>query len=175
MRTRVKSARAEHGQATVETLLLVTILVAFITAIYQVFLVNHAIFRMLAIAHVRLFRDAFETNCYAPTRNCTYGSDPHARVIWRDLPEVYIPVLPVFERAGVPGDLRVTSNSPMHADTFKRTKAGSGAYLPPWEALAFAASAFPCGCELDEALWESHLETLLTEMNDAGAAPPGAP
>ncbi len=146
----------ERGQAVTETLLLLSILVTFVAAVYQVFLVNDQVFKALAAAEVLLFQEAFATDCYTNSPDCHYASDGGARVEWSqaEMPEVIIPVLGMFQRAGLPAELPITAAS----GRAKLTIAGSGTYLPPFTALSMATVAAACGCDIDEGKWTAVLD-----------------
>jgi hypothetical protein len=60
---RARAQRGEGGQATTETILLVWIMVVFFASMYQIFLVNHTIYRSLAATQQQLFEAAFPHNC----------------------------------------------------------------------------------------------------------------
>ena len=130
--------RGERGQAMTETLLLLWMLMLFIATAYQVFIVHETIFRSLATVHQLLFRETFANNCANKgTARCRYTSDIRNRVIWRseDVPEIEIPIVGMFERYGLASPMRLTSNSPLHADTYKRTKLAAGTYYPIWRCV----------------------------------------
>jgi hypothetical protein len=158
----------EAGQATTETLLLTGILLIFVAALYQLFVVNETIFRSLAAVHQNLFAGAFEANCADAREECTYdGGDLRSKVIWKppDIPEVEIPVVSTFAQVGL-GPLRLTSNSPLHQDDFKRTKLGAGTYQKPFVTLLWAFQYAPCGCTPDPGLFETELDELLGTLLD---------
>ena len=130
---RVTVKQSERGQAMIETLLLSWILILFFAATFQIFLVNESIYRSLVAVHQLLFEQAFENNCSDhDDEKCRYTSHNRNRVIWRsqDVPEIEIPVVGMFESYGLSSPLRLTSNSPLHEDTFKRTKLAAGTYYP---------------------------------------------
>jgi len=118
----------ERGQAMVETLLLSWLLIFFIAAAYQIFMVNETIFRSLAAVHQVLFTQAFENNCADKgTQECRYTSGDRNRVTWSpaDVPEVRIPVVGLFQDYGLPSPLELKSLA-----GFKQTKVGAGTYYP---------------------------------------------
>ena len=101
---RVRSAR---GQATIETLVLTSILVLFVAAAYQLHTVNQSLYKALTASHQLLFQRAFARNCADHTSACEYSQDPGSegldgpdpRVIWDGmygLPERGIPVTGTF-------------------------------------------------------------------------------
>lgn len=131
-----------------ETILLVFVLITFVAATFQIFLVNRTVFRSLTAVHETVFANAFDRNC-AEARGddgCEYSQDPVAEgyggvptsVVWTpdQFPEVRIPILNVFRTNGLEGgDLRLSSN---RLDTTpddrcgnlpcKRTRVGAGTY-----------------------------------------------
>jgi hypothetical protein len=162
--------RTERGQAMTETLLLTWILLIFIAAIYQLFLVNHAVFASLAHVHTRIFEKAFARNC--PDKpECEYGTDlggSAARVVWtpEEIPEINIPIVGMFRKA-LPDGVRLESQrygvgGYDHAcpdRPCKRTKLGSGTYKGPIQALI----ELP-GIVLDDDFLSSYLDGLDTYL-----------
>lgn len=139
--------RDQRGQAMTETILLIWILLVFIAAIYQLFLVNHTVYSSLAVVHTRLFEQAFDRNCAEPSDDCKYTTDDRgrgARVVWspQAVPEVVVPVVGMFDRA-MPDGLRLESvrygrggfDHACPGRPCKRTKVGSGTYKNPLAAL----------------------------------------
>ncbi|HYB44184.1 MAG TPA: hypothetical protein VEL75_20580 [Candidatus Methylomirabilis sp.] len=57
------AGRFQRGQATTETILVTWIMVAFFATMYQLFLVNHTIYRSLAAVHQQVFEQGFPHNC----------------------------------------------------------------------------------------------------------------
>jgi hypothetical protein len=55
--------RSERGQAATETILISWIMVMFFAVMYQLFLVNHTIYRSVAAVHQQLFEQGFRHNC----------------------------------------------------------------------------------------------------------------
>lgn len=144
MLPRVRNAR---GQAMTETILLTWILLAFIAAIYQLFLVNQSVYASLTAVHTRLFEQAFERNCPDDNPRCTYTTDnagAGARVIWSSdqIPETRIAVVGMFKNA-LPAELRLESlrygrggfDHACPGLPCKRTKLGSGTYKGPISGL----------------------------------------
>ena len=142
---------SERGQATTETILLTWILLLFIAGTYQVFLMNETIFRSMTAVHSDLFKQAFSRNCYEGQAKCKYTTDTGARVIWNinDIPEARIPIVGLFRRLALlnPNEQNMIlySNYPNRAREplcynrpCKRTKLGSGAYLGPFDTLAWS-------------------------------------
>ncbi len=132
-----------------ETILLVFVLITFVAATFQIFLVNRTVFRSLTAVHEAVFADAFDRNCAEDRGDdgCEYSQDPVAdgyggvptSVEWTPerFPEVQIPVLSVFRTDGLEGgDLRLSSNRPDTARPddhcgnlpCKRTRVGAGTY-----------------------------------------------
>lgn len=147
----------QSGQAAIETLVMMWILIVFIAAAYQVHLVNQTIYRSLAHVHQLIFEKAFERNCSSEGSECEYSQDPEsegldgiaARVIWSppELPEVNIPMVGMFAREAAiafGGPPVVFSNRPedVAADCTgrkcKRTRLGAGTYKSWFRGLAFA-------------------------------------
>lgn len=138
--------RDQRGQAMTETILLTWILLVFIAAIYQLFLVNHTVYSSLAVVHTRLFEQAFTRNCAAPSADCKYTTDDRgrgARVVWtpQAVPEVVVPVVGMFAST-IPDGLRLESTRYIRGSDHlcpgrpcKRTKVGSGTYKNPLAGL----------------------------------------
>jgi hypothetical protein len=144
----------QTGQAAIETILLSFVLITFVAAMFQIYLVNRTVFRSISTAHQQVFARAFARNrCTNASSDCKYSTDPGPdgatgiapRVIWSPtgLPEVRIPVVRIFGRYGLnQNELRLWSDK----RTFdaicpglpcKRTKVGAGTYMGPFDALAF--------------------------------------
>lgn len=130
-----------------ETVLLTWVLLVFIAAIYQLFLVNQTVYSSLSVVHTALFEQAFARNCADASDNCKYTTDDQgrgARVVWtpQQVPEVAVPVVGMFE-AAMPPDLRLESlrygrggfDHACPGRPCKRTKLGSGTYKNPIAAL----------------------------------------
>jgi hypothetical protein len=126
--------RGERGQATTETILLTWLLLMFMAAMYQLFLVNETLFRSMTTAHSLMMRGAYQANCYQDEERCEWdGGDLRSKVIWRpqDIPEVRVPVVRIFQqRYGLTGQVRLRSNVVWYPDTYKRSKLTSGNYFP---------------------------------------------
>ncbi len=141
--------RSERGQAVTETLMVSWILIVFIAAAHQVFLVNETIFRSITAVHQDIFKTAYRHNCANAREECTYdGGDLKAKSIWTPdaIPEIQITRVGMFRRYGMSGNLRLTSNSPLNIGSMmcpdcKRTKLGAGTYQSPFTTVARAASA----------------------------------
>jgi hypothetical protein len=121
-----------------ETILLTWLLLAFMAALYQLFLVNETIYRSLVSVHQRMLAGAYQANCFEKRADCTFdGAVRRAQVVWRrpDVPEADIPVVGIFQRFGLPRTVRLRSNSPYNPDDFKRTRVTSGTYYPVWDFL----------------------------------------
>jgi hypothetical protein len=155
----------ERGQAAIETILLSFVLITFVAAMFQVYLVNQTVYRSLTAAHAALFSHAFERNkCDEESSECQYSSDPNAenlggvapRVIWgpAELPEVAIPVVGMFRRYGLGGDLRLWSSKRASDDDCpgrpcKRTKVGAGTYMGPIDGIIFLGRIDPGYISID--------------------------
>jgi hypothetical protein len=143
----MRRLKSERGQAMTETLLLTWILLVFIAAIYQLFLVNQAVYGSLTAVHTRLFEKAFARNCADAEERCKYTTDDAgagARVIWTpaEIPEINVAVVGMFREA-LPVDLRLESlrygaggfDHACPGRPCKRTKLGSGTYKNPMSGL----------------------------------------
>ncbi|MFN8060493.1 MAG: hypothetical protein U0Q12_15165 [Vicinamibacterales bacterium] len=129
-----------------ETLMISWIIIVFVAAAHQVFLVNETIFRSMTAAHQALMRGAFEHNCYQNREDCTYDSgDERSKVILDPAvyPEIHIRTVGMFRRFGLRTGLRLTSNSFMSFASLsckdcKRVRLGAGTYQSPFTTLAWA-------------------------------------
>jgi hypothetical protein len=175
----------ERGQAMTETLLLTWILLIFIAAIYQLFLVNQSVFASLTAVHTRLFEQAFARNCSDDDPRCEYTTDNQgagARVIWTPttIPEINIPIVGLFKDS-LPQGLRLESRRYGiggfdHAcpdRPCKRTKLGSGTYKGPLQGLwelpgIVAGDGFLSGYldDLDGFLLQSVLNGVIDHLFD---------
>jgi hypothetical protein len=108
------AGRSQRGQATTETILLSWIMVVFFASMYQIFLVNHTIYRSLAAVHQQLFEQGFQHNCLDDNDFCRYKANPHthAYVVWRtqDIPEIQVQVVGLLGRFGLEDPLLLESN-----------------------------------------------------------------
>jgi hypothetical protein len=141
---------SDRGQAFIEAMLLIWLMIAFFAAVYQIFQVNQTIYRSMTAVQQKIFGLAFARNQKDSeyTTDTTSGGKLGARVIWRsaEIPEVAIQTVGMFSHgyalAGVdPSSLRLSSNARTNDDDCpglpcKRTKMGSGNYKEPWGALA---------------------------------------
>ena len=129
------------------------VLIVFIAASHQLFLVNETIFRSLTAVHQALFRAAFQHNCYQAREDCTYDSgDLRAKIIWdpAQFPEIHIRRVGLFAQFGMRSGMRLTSNSPLNMFSLtcrdcKRTRLGAGTYLSRWTALGNAFGGLMSG------------------------------
>lgn len=145
--------RSERGQAVTETLMISWVLIVFIAAAHQLFLVNETIFRSMTAVHQALFRETFRHNCYQDREDCTYdGGDGRVKIIWDPavFPEIHIRRVGLFARFGMRSGMRITSNSPMHLFSLtcrdcKRTRLAAGTYLNRWAALGQAFGGLMSG------------------------------
>jgi hypothetical protein len=142
---RCASRRASaRGQAMIETMLLTWIMLIFVAAAYQLFLVNRQITSSLTQVHAKMMRGAFIHNCYDDNIECT-NDDGRLRsaVIWNttNVPQVRVPRLNMF-KSRLPEDMQIFSNSPRNGtpDPYcdpqdpacKRTRAAAGTYQDIW-------------------------------------------
>ena len=112
MGSRARSLHSERGTSVTETLLLTWLLLVFIAAALQIFIMNESLYRSLTATHAQMFIDGFKHNHWeydAGTwdNDCTgdivswntYNTDEHAKEIWRyqDFPEIRVPVLGMFQ------------------------------------------------------------------------------
>jgi hypothetical protein len=108
---RTRSLTSERGTSVTETILLTWLLLVFIAAALQIFIMNESLYRSLTATHAQMFTDGFKHNHWeydAGTwdNDCTgditswntYNTDEHAKEIWRyqDFPEIRVPVLGMF-------------------------------------------------------------------------------
>lgn len=129
------------------------VLIVFIAAAHQLFMVNETIFRSLTAVHQALFQAAFQHNCYQAREDCTYDSgDLRAKIIWdpAQFPEIHIRRVGLFARFGMRSGMRLTSNSPLNMFSLtcrdcKRTRLGAGTYLSRWAALGNAFGGLMSG------------------------------
>jgi hypothetical protein len=148
--------RNDRGQAAIETILLTFVLITFVAAAYQVYLVNQTIFRSITAAHALLFSRAFERNCADHDSRCEYSQDPRAErldgvaasVEWNpaELPEVKIPVVGMFRRYGLDDPEPTLASN--RGDSFggfaqcqgapcKRSRLGAGTYKNVFDGVLF--------------------------------------
>lgn len=144
----MRGKRTDRGQAFTETILLTWILIAFVAAVYQLFIVNDSIYRSTATVHEMLFRQGFESNCYEKKDECEYNTDEHAKVIWnaRKIPEIKVQTVGLFARFGLSGDVVLKSNVPGRPPEpqkgcpvpCKKSKMAAGTYMDPTKTLDWA-------------------------------------
>lgn len=141
-----------RGQAAVETILLTFVLIMFVSAAFQMHLMNQAIFKSLDAVNRLLFTRAFDRNqCRQHAPQCEYSQDPAAEglggtnteVVWtpQEVPEIVVPILRPF-RAGVTPwgnqfEFGTDDGLPLGKMTAagvlipKRTRIGAGTYKSP--------------------------------------------
>lgn len=138
---RVACAR---GQALIETMLLTWLMLVFVAAAYQLFLVNRQLGESITHVHAKMMRGAFEHNCADSTEECTNDNgELRSAVIWNttNIPEVRVARIGMF-RYLLPEDMQIASNSPRNGtpDPYcdpqdpacKRTRAAAGTYQNIW-------------------------------------------
>jgi len=123
--------KSERGQAVTETILVSWIVLLFLAATFQIFLVNESIHRSVTAVYQSLFTSGFETNggggsdCDGKVGLCRYR---YARVDWTqtDFPETRVPVVPLFQTPSTPGVVF------LHRQTggTKQTVLSAGTYYP---------------------------------------------
>jgi hypothetical protein len=109
---RARDLRSERGTSVTETILLTWLLLVFIAAALQIFIMNESLFRSLTATHAQMLTDGFKHNHWEYDggtwdSDCTggidswntYNTDEHAKEIWRyqDFPEIRVPVLGMFQ------------------------------------------------------------------------------
>lgn len=150
---------SERGQAAVETLLLTFVIITFVAAAYQIFLVNQAIFLSITAVHQELFEQGFARNCADPQPECEYSQDPEferlpgprANIVWSpsEIPEVSIPVVGIFGEHGLDADIRLSSNRAGGSGggctglPCKRTRMGAGTYKSVPDGIWFLRKVRP--------------------------------
>jgi hypothetical protein len=142
----MRKRSSDRGQAFTETLLCTGILLAFIAAIYQLYLVNHSIFSAVTAVHQRIFLEGFNANCFDQVDACTYDTESNAKVIWNavNVPEIRVPIIGMFRSAGL-GDVRLISRvwdvEPGKGcpKPCKRSEMGAGTYMDPEKVLLWVA------------------------------------
>ena len=102
-----------RGQATTETIMLTWLLLIFFAAVYQIYLVNEAVYRSMAAVQLRMFQKAWPSNCFDDSDDkCRFSTDGHAHVIWRvkEFPELKIRTVNMFKKWGMPDNMWIYSN-----------------------------------------------------------------
>lgn len=127
MTRRVRHARGAAGQAVTETLLLTWLILVFIAAALQIFIMNESMTRAVTAAHADIFKNAFKHNgwrytgptwdvCVTPEDkyDYNYNVDDHAKAIlnFDTYPEIRVPMLGMFRGYGAPGVMDIHSNYP---------------------------------------------------------------
>jgi hypothetical protein len=127
-RTRgTRAKRGNAGQAVTETLLLTWLIIVFIAAALQIFIMNESMTRTVTAAHADIFKNAFKHNgwhytgpnsdlCVTPedVYDYNYNVDDHAKAIlsYQNYPEIRVPMLGMFRGYGAPGVMDIHSNYP---------------------------------------------------------------
>jgi len=152
--SRTRRNGGETGQALVELLLTLPILVVLFAMAYQLFRAHQSVLETLVEVHEMLFARAFERNCAEASSACQYSSDPSGeglggaapRVTWDPsvIVAARIPVLVLFADATHGRELVIASNR-RSSDVAcgglrcKRTRVGAGTYMPWIRDLQFVA------------------------------------
>lgn len=104
-------------------------LLIFIAAMWQLFIVNDTLFRSMTAAHAIIFKKAFDRSGQNSGWKTDYSRDA-AIVIWdkQNVPEAEIPVIKMFRTIVGRDSVKIRSN--VEADHKKRTRLGSGSAGP---------------------------------------------
>ena len=118
---RARAFTSETGTSVTETILLTWLLLVFIAAALQIFIMNESLYRSLTATHAQMFIDGFKHNHWEYDagewdNDCTgdivswntYNTDEHAKEIWRyqDFPEIRVPVLGMFRYWATPANFK---------------------------------------------------------------------
>jgi hypothetical protein len=152
--SRISRIGGEAGQALVELLITLPILVVLVAMAYQLFRAHQSVVAALIDVHQTLFMRAFERNCADASPACQYSSDPGSEgldgvapwVTWDPtaITGVRLPVLRPFDDARDGHELVIASNRPSSevacgGFTCKHTRLGAGTYMPWIRNLQFVA------------------------------------
>jgi hypothetical protein len=151
--------RTDAGTSVTETMLLTWLILVFVAAALQIFIMNESLFRSLTATHAQMMQDGFKHNhwqydagtwdndCFSSFDSWnTYNTDEHAKEIWRytDFPEIRVQTLGMFRWWGGPQYVETWSIYPGRAGEAdcggrpcKRIKMGAGAAGPVDEGGAF--------------------------------------
>jgi hypothetical protein len=158
-----RHVNGEAGQALVELVLTLPVLVVLVAMAYQMFRAHQAVAETVFEVHRALLARAFDRNCAKPSSACQYSSDPAsegldgvpARVMWDPgvLTGARIPVVNMFADAAHGRELVIVSNrrsTEVACGGFrcKRTRVGAGTYMPWIRNLQFVADLD--GLDLDQ-------------------------
>jgi hypothetical protein len=118
----------ESGQAVTETVLLTWIMLVFVAAALQIFVLNESLFRTMTAGHAHIFQEAFKHNGWrymGPTWDvCIDASDDQyetnynvdawgkAILAYQSFPEIRVQVLGLFRTFGGPEHMDIHSNYP---------------------------------------------------------------
>lgn len=161
----------QRGQAAVELMLMLFVLITFVAASFQIFLVNRTVFRSLSAVHQTVFEQAFDRNCFDARDDdgCDYSDDPpedgyggpSTLVVWHPdrFPEVKIPVLGLFRGGGLNDNLRLSSleDDQVHRKDgcaglpCKHTRLGAGTHASVFRGMRLLASVIDAGTLLQYA------------------------
>jgi hypothetical protein len=121
--------RSERGQAFTETMVVSWMLLIFLAAMWQLFIVNDTIFRSITAAHSVMFKKAFDRSDKDSGWKTDYSTDA-AVVTWArpDLPEAEFPIISMFRTIVGRDSVKMRSN--VTADHRKKTIMGSGTAGP---------------------------------------------
>jgi hypothetical protein len=109
---RRRHVRGDAGTSVTETMLLTWLILVFVAAALQIFIMNESLFRSLTATHAQMMTDGFSHNHWQYDggtwdSDCTggidswntYNTDEHAKEIWNydNFPEIRVPVLGMFQ------------------------------------------------------------------------------
>lgn len=119
--------RRDRGQAVTETMLLTWVILVFIAAALQIFVMNESLYRSMTAAHAAMFREAFTHNHWryqgpesdlcvdeVDTHWTNFNVDDHGKAIlnYQNYPEIRVQVLGLFRTFGGPEHMDIHSNYP---------------------------------------------------------------
>jgi hypothetical protein len=117
----------ETGTSVTESMLLTWLILVFVAAALQIFVMNESLYRSLTATHAKMMTDGFSHNHWqydagSWDNNCasdyhswnTYNTDEHAKEIWnyQDFPEIRVQVLGMFQWWGGSPTIDIKSNYP---------------------------------------------------------------
>ncbi len=108
-----RQLRNDAGTSVTETMLLTWLILVFVAAALQIFIMNESLFRSLTATHAKMMTDGFahndwrydgstwESDCtgYSSSAQHEYDTDTYAKEIWNydNFPEIRVPVLGMFQ------------------------------------------------------------------------------